>query len=343
MSSVQHLREFISERLTAAAEEIFTEFEKTIVQYEEEIDRQRRLLDTSWKPRLNIQTTDVPQQHACKEDEALDDQQLCNQERTSSLNQEEPELPQIKEEQEELCTSQEAEQLVLKQETDTFILTQKYQDFSQAETNTGKFFCHNSLLTKSFNNKDGSQSDMGSASDGEMNPKQRLNKKRWNCNSLSCSPVTESQTDTESLKTSVKCDVCGKAFSGRCSMEKHHAVHAGVKPYACKTCGKCFSHNRTLLTHLRIHTGEKLFPCKTCGKCFTRRSDLLTHMRIHSGERPFSCGTCGKRFKQKSYMTVHMRVHTGEAFYCEICAKYFRYKKSLTVHMRTHTGKKLNA
>ena len=56
MSSVQHLREFISQRLTAAAEEIFTEFEKTIVQYEEEIDRQRRLLDITWKPRINSHT-----------------------------------------------------------------------------------------------------------------------------------------------------------------------------------------------------------------------------------------------------------------------------------------------
>ena len=50
MSSVQYLREFISERLTAAAEEIFTVFEKTIVQYEEEVDRQRRLLETGSKP-----------------------------------------------------------------------------------------------------------------------------------------------------------------------------------------------------------------------------------------------------------------------------------------------------
>ena len=55
MSSVQHLREFISQRLTAAAEEIFTEFEKTIVQYEKEIDRQRRLLDITWKPRIKLQ------------------------------------------------------------------------------------------------------------------------------------------------------------------------------------------------------------------------------------------------------------------------------------------------
>ena len=54
MSSVQYLREFISERLTAAAEEIFTVFEKTIVQYEEEVDRQRRLLETVLKPEIKL-------------------------------------------------------------------------------------------------------------------------------------------------------------------------------------------------------------------------------------------------------------------------------------------------
>ncbi|XP_063317292.1 golgin subfamily A member 6-like protein 24 isoform X2 [Pelmatolapia mariae] len=115
MPSVQSLREFINERLTAAAEQIFLEFEKTIVQYEEEIDRQRRLLDITWKPQIKLHRTDVPQQHICEE-EVLPEQQLWNQERSSSVEQEEPEPPQIKEEQEELCSSQEGEQLGLKEE-----------------------------------------------------------------------------------------------------------------------------------------------------------------------------------------------------------------------------------
>ncbi|XP_035999508.1 uncharacterized protein LOC110368458 isoform X3 [Fundulus heteroclitus] len=55
MSSSQSLREFIRERLTAAAEEIFTEFDKTIVHYEEELDRQRRLLEICYKPQINLQ------------------------------------------------------------------------------------------------------------------------------------------------------------------------------------------------------------------------------------------------------------------------------------------------
>ncbi|XP_042071136.1 trichohyalin-like isoform X4 [Haplochromis burtoni] len=117
MPSVQYLREFINERLTAAAEQIFLEFEKTIVQYEEEIDRQRRLLDITWKPQIKLHRTDVPQQQVCEEEEeVLPEQQLWNQERSSSVEQEEPEASQIKEEEEELCSSQQGEQLGLKEE-----------------------------------------------------------------------------------------------------------------------------------------------------------------------------------------------------------------------------------
>lgn len=54
MSSVDDLRQFVSDRLTAAAEEIFQVFHKTIIQYEEEIGRQRRLLDIAWKPELKL-------------------------------------------------------------------------------------------------------------------------------------------------------------------------------------------------------------------------------------------------------------------------------------------------
>ncbi len=54
MSSVECLRQFVSQRLTAAAEEIFGVFKQTIVQYEEEINRQRRLLEIVWKPEIKL-------------------------------------------------------------------------------------------------------------------------------------------------------------------------------------------------------------------------------------------------------------------------------------------------
>ena len=57
MSSVECLRELISERLTAAAEEIFTVVKKITVEREEEIDRQRRLLDSILNPVVKLHTT----------------------------------------------------------------------------------------------------------------------------------------------------------------------------------------------------------------------------------------------------------------------------------------------
>lgn len=57
MSSVEYLREFVSERLAAAPEEIFGLIKQTIIEYEEEIDRQRRLLDNARKPENEPQTS----------------------------------------------------------------------------------------------------------------------------------------------------------------------------------------------------------------------------------------------------------------------------------------------
>lgn len=50
------------------------------------------------------------------------DLQVCNQERNSSLEKENPEPTQIKDEQEELCISEEGEQLVVKEEVDGIIV-----------------------------------------------------------------------------------------------------------------------------------------------------------------------------------------------------------------------------
>eukprot|EP00064_Thunnus_orientalis_P017307 superscaffoldBa00003645_g17388 len=121
---VQMLRAVVDQRLTAAAEEIFVLFERSIAEYEEELsrskeenERQRKLLDAVFNPQLQLHRAvfpaDVQQLFGSKE-EAPPEQQEWN----SSLDQEDPEPPHIKEEQEELWTSQEGEQLQGLQEAD---------------------------------------------------------------------------------------------------------------------------------------------------------------------------------------------------------------------------------
>ncbi|KAI3358992.1 hypothetical protein L3Q82_015374 [Scortum barcoo] len=114
------LRALVKQRLTAAAEEIFVLFERTIAEYEEELsrskeenERQRKLLDAVFKPEVRLHRADV-QQLLVRKEEVPPEQQDWS----SSLDQEDPEPPHIKEEQEEVWSSQEGEQLQGLEEAD---------------------------------------------------------------------------------------------------------------------------------------------------------------------------------------------------------------------------------
>ncbi|XP_069367571.1 uncharacterized protein [Paralichthys olivaceus] len=191
MSSVQCLREFVNERLTAAAEDIFRVFEQTIVEYEEEIDRQRRLLDIVWKPEIKLHRTglhspELPQQHVCKEEE--EEEVLTDQERNPSLDPLGPEPPHIKEEQEELCTSQEGEQLVLKQEIQTFMLTSTYEgsEHSEPEANSEQqLLCHSSAGAESQDQRGREHVDPGATGNEES----QRNKRRHRDSGDNCPPT----------------------------------------------------------------------------------------------------------------------------------------------------------
>ncbi|XP_045556494.1 uncharacterized protein isoform X3 [Salmo salar] len=108
MSKLQLLRLFLNERLTAAAVEIFGAVEKTVVEYQEENDRLRRLLRRT--PGNQLCRIDSLQL-SVSEEEVPPEQQHCEQEWSPSLGQEDPEPTLIIDEEEELGTSQEEEQL----------------------------------------------------------------------------------------------------------------------------------------------------------------------------------------------------------------------------------------
>ncbi|XP_062260307.1 zinc finger and SCAN domain-containing protein 12-like [Platichthys flesus] len=304
MSSVQCLRDFVHERLTAAAEEIFRVFEQTVLEYEEEIDRQRRLLDIAWKPEIKLHRTvselrppELPEQHVCKEEELLTDQ-----ERNPSLDQEDPEPPQIKEEQEEVCTSQEGEQLVLKQEDDTFMLTSPYEgsDHSEPEpTSEEQLLSHISPGAESRAQRGVEHVDPGPTGDEES---QRNN-----------SPPIQSPCSTHTGRRASACDTCGKAFRSNSDLKRHMRIHTGERPFSCEICGNIFIQKTNLQQHMRIHTGEKPYLCKRCGKRFRQNSAYRIHERIHTGEKPYTCDVCRRRFSQTSHLKSHMRIHSDRS------------------------------
>ncbi|XP_035804104.2 zinc finger protein 37-like [Amphiprion ocellaris] len=338
-------RHFINERLTAAAEEIFSEFEKTIVQYEEEIDRQRRLLDNIWKPQITQHTADLPQQHVYKEEEVLASQQLCNLEKNSSLDLDDQEHLQMKEEQEELCTGldledpqpsqikEEQEELRTSQEGEQLVLKREIDESRQHSDLPSSHYCP----VDEAPGQDGRKLiDSGSTRNAEPNPDKRSHRNNSHSNTVDDSPVSESR-----CKTDTQCDVCGKIFKDKYQMKRHQRIHTGVKPYACNFCGKRFCQISSVKYHIRIHTGEKPHSCDTCGKSFRTSDGLTVHRRTHTGERPYSCKTCGKRFTQNGSLSAHMSIHTGQKKYsCRVCGKNFTKSGNLNMHMRTHTGER---
>ncbi|XP_069367568.1 zinc finger protein 3 homolog isoform X1 [Paralichthys olivaceus] len=314
MSSVQCLREFVNERLTAAAEDIFRVFEQTIVEYEEEIDRQRRLLDIVWKPEIKLHRTglhspELPQQHVCKEEE--EEEVLTDQERNPSLDPLGPEPPHIKEEQEELCTSQEGEQLVLKQEIQTFMLTSTYEgsEHSEPEANSEQqLLCHSSAGAESQDQRGREHVDPGATGNEES----QRNKRRHRDSGDNC-PPTLSPCNTHTGKKTSKCDTCGKAFRSNSDLKRHMRIHTGERPYSCEICGNIFIQKTNLQQHMRIHTGEKPYLCKRCGKRFRQNSAYRIHERIHTGEKPYTCDVCRRSFSQTSHLKSHMRIHTDKS------------------------------
>ncbi|KAI3372647.1 hypothetical protein L3Q82_023120 [Scortum barcoo] len=271
----------------------------------------------------------LPQQHVCKEEEVLTDQQLCIQERNSSLDQEDSVPPQIKEEQEELCISQEGEQLVLKQETETFMLTPTDEEshcneaqnlnFGTGETHSAaeekpvsyfsvkwslvsqpkadhQFLSYNSHVAESKDQKGGKRGDSGSTRHAESKPWKSNPKSRRHRNNGRTSTLSEIHCNTHVGKKSFKCDTCGKTFNCQSKLNVHLRIHTGEKPYSCSTCGKRFNQKSSLNTHMKLHTGEKPHSCNTCGRRFTQKSALNTHLKIHARVMPRPCKTGEQSF-----------------------------------------------
>ena len=310
--------------------------------------------------------SELPQQHVCKEEELLSDQ-----ERNSSLDQEDPEPPQIKEEQEEICTSQEGEQLVLDQETDS-------------------------------DQKVGVNGDFGSTTDAETKLQVEHHESTSHSNNKCKSATSESLCDSRTGKVSHKCGTCGKIFQHESKLQRHVSEHTREKPLLIvkqkpdtlmlTPTYEESDHNEDDTLHfeddssqsgaekgtvVNISVKSAVLPEPSADRHLLSHNSHESESQVHKGaEHRYSasarnvdtklqkrlrinlcriklntckdtkpdkliCEYCGKHCKSKSKLVRHIITHTGErSSFCNTCGKSFRDKYTLRRHTLIHTSAK---
>uniref|UniRef100_A0A3Q2T5I0 Oocyte zinc finger protein XlCOF8.4-like n=1 Tax=Fundulus heteroclitus TaxID=8078 RepID=A0A3Q2T5I0_FUNHE len=272
MSGMQQLRLLVSERLAAAAEEIFGLVERTITDYQEEVVRSKREII---QLRQQIEQLTVLQPRVALFKEGVRSVPESERPPPAEDRKESQEHQKVKEEQLDVC-------IIPDLDTDSSDDVKVFPYESEAAPHTEpELLPSASSITVTLNNE---------AVHNE-----------WNKNAGSdLSYFGQSHGDASFLQQELtldtkSCRICGVSFIRDCDLIRHmEEAHAGHKAFKCFECHKEFARRDSLALHMRVHTGEKPHRCPFCDKTFTQTSNLRVHMRKHTGEKPYFCSSCGK-------------------------------------------------
>ncbi|XP_028973415.1 gastrula zinc finger protein XlCGF57.1-like [Esox lucius] len=352
MSELQSFRVFLNRRLIEAAAEILGAFERTIEEYQLENGRLRRMLQI--KPEIEQCQIDSLQV-SVSEEEVPPEQKHCKQEWRPSLQQEDPEPRQIKEEEEELRTSHEEEQ------------------------DQGLFDSKDSILTPLCVKSECDQEDppsretpaeYPSVSGLKMSKLQSfhvfLNERLMVSAAVEIfraveKTVSEYQEENDHLRRLIQltpeiqsCTIgtLKVSVSEEFSPEQKHSEQEWSPSLGQKDPQptQIKEEQEELRTSQEEELDQGLFDTKDsiltplCVKSECEQENPLVENRetdFPPSSSALSCPFCDKVFKLKGNLSKHMRIHTGEkTFSCGECGKSVSSEAYLNRHMQTHTGEK---
>ncbi|XP_041637044.1 zinc finger protein 420-like [Cheilinus undulatus] len=222
MSGLEDLRALFRRRLLAAMLRDLSS-QSNDCECMEEPNRQRGLLKVILTPEIKLHRADT-EQLMMRKQKSLPEQQ----ERSSSLDQEEPPEPAgIEEVQEDRCGSLERE---LNQEEDdinkmTIIHDKPHESLNPLQSENTSV--NSSECAPSLGRRVSQQSDL------------------------------KQHSSVHSGEKPFSCLDCGKRFSYQSDLKRHSSVHTGVKPFGCLVCGKTFTRKSSVRRHSAVHSGGK--------------------------------------------------------------------------------------
>ncbi|XP_037105994.1 gastrula zinc finger protein XlCGF57.1-like isoform X2 [Syngnathus acus] len=365
MCKIQMLRTLVKHRLDHAVEEIVELFEKTIVEYEEElsrtkkeIERQRDLLDAILNPQVRLDRAEAQVQQALvttqdvhvKEEEEEEEDIQSRQDAEADVTTGTMTLVFVK--------SEEDNKAVLAQlhhsEESRDSTSSQHRGYNSAETpseshNLLEVQVQQALVTSQDVQVKEEEEDMRSRQDVEADVfvKREDNEAQFsqlhhsdeNRDSSSSQHSGALQPDNSAPPSDL--DDRMSPHSDADSNITNVSSNGDISPTISSERGETLVQKSEMTTGVLSHADKKPFKCPLCDKGFSRKMYMMAHQKAHSKGFPFTCSICAKGFLLKSQLRAHTRSHTGERpFTCSVCAKSFFSNGQLRIHSRIHTGER---